>query len=201
MFRHLLQLSVVLAPVAAFAWWVLAHLEHLLSAGDWPHMLTMLLCGLAILTLIETAIFKYSLLPRLADAVCRHICAGNYLPDDDPVAALAQKITTEHRPELLPELTRLVQADPRRTRAWLELARLLEDTLHDTTQAVDRLLEGAAAVRRPEDAALLTWRAITLLRKRPELAAKASDLLHSLAEQFPRTAYGKLALKELGHRD
>lgn len=195
MLRLLAQLLLILAPLGAYVWWLLVPVRHALARGERLQTILMQLGGLAALALVEGLIFKFLILPRMAGALSERFYAGSYLPEDDPLALLARKISTENRTDLLPELTRLVEADPRRVRAWLELARLLQDHLHDTPGAVRRLLQGAESVRRKEDTALLLWRAASLLRKHTTLAPQATPLLEKLATHYPDTAYGQLAAK------
>ena len=199
--RILAQLLLVLVPLGAYIWWLLVVVGRKLARGEQLGTVLMLLGGLLALVVVEALIFKLYLLPLWARGLSERLYAGSYFPEDDPLASLARKISTENRPDLLPELTRLVEADPHRVRAWLELARLLVDTRHDTPQAVQSLLRGAKAMRRDEDAALLLWRAATLLQKDPGLATKAASLLAELAEQYPATAYGKLAANRLKNQN
>lgn len=201
--RLLAQLLLVLAPLGCYVWWLLAIVGRELARGERLGTVLMMLAGLLALAVVEGLIFKLYLLPCWARSLSERLYGGNYFPEDDPLARLARKIDAEQRPELIPEFIRLVEADPCRVRAWLELARLLAD--HDAPQAVQRLLQGAdilAARRRShsqrEDAALLLWRAATLSQKHPELAAQAPPILQRLASQYPDTAYGKLALKKAG---
>lgn len=193
MLRLLAQLLLILAPLGGYIWWLLAGVGQELARGERLNTVLMLLAGLLVLVVVEALLFKLYLLPSWARALSERLYAGSYFPEDDPLARLARQIAVENRPDLLPELTHLVLADPTRVRAWLELARLLEDTAHDTPQAAERLLQGAEAVRRAEDSALLLWRAASLLQKHTELAAQASPILARLARQYPDTAYGKMA--------
>lgn len=197
MSRLLVQLLLALAPIGAYAWWLLGPVRAALARGERLGTALSLLAGLLVLALVEGLLFKLYLLPSWARSLSERLYAGSYLPEDDPLARLARRISAENRPDLLPELVRLVEADPQRVRAWLELARLLDEA-HDTPQAAEKLLQGSRAVRRREDAALLIWRAAVLLGKNTQLAPKARPLLEQLASSYPDTAYGQLAAERLG---
>ena len=191
--RILLLLLLALAPLGAYVLWVLRVVQREMGQGFSLGGIVMLLAGLGVLAVVEGLIFKFFLLPRMAGALSERFYAGSYFPEDDPLALLSRKISAENRPELLPELARLVESDPHRARAWLELARLHVDLRRDIPEASRCLLQGAAAMRNREDAAMLTWRAAVLLEKSAEHAAQAPPLYQKLAEQYPATAYGKLA--------
>lgn len=193
--RFVAQALLVLAPIAVYAWWIAVPVQKQLERGDLFHVVLFLLGGLAVLALSEGIIFKKCVLPALARFVSERLYAGSYSTEDDPFACLARKIALENRPDLLPQLAALAEADPLRVRAWLELARLLDELAHDPSQAVECLLQGADAVRRKEDAALLIWRAVTLLEKQPDHASRAGALRERLISLYPGTAYGKLAAR------
>lgn len=199
--RFFARLLLVLFPLAAYIGWLLLcvqkELVRSIKNGSALDFILMLLGGLLVLVVLEALIFKFYILPICARYISERVYAGSYFTDDDPLASLARKIESENRTDLLPQLVQLVEADPRRVRAWIELARILEDSLHDTPQAVRRLLQGAEAVRRKEDAALLIWRAASLLRKHDQQPIQASQLLERLVRDFSSTAYGKLAAHSL----
>lgn len=199
MIGFLARLLVLLAPIGAFTLWVTGPVQQQLYHHSVTLGIVMLLGGLAVLAALEGALLKFWLLPLMARRISEQLYAGSYLPENDPLAMLAQKITEEHRPELIPELEHIVHADPRRTRAWLVLSQLIEAELHDAPRAVEVLLQGAAALKRNrEDAALLIWRAATLCHKHASLEAKAATLHRQLAEQYPHTQYGRLAAQRVG---
>ena len=193
MIRILARLLILLAPIGAYVCWVLGPVQQHLRPSSPTLGILLMLAGLAVLAAIEGALLKLWLLPLMARTMSETLYAGTYLPENDPLACLVHKISAEHRPELIPELERLVQSDRRRTRAWLELARLQESELHDLPRAAETLLQGAGAVKSPEDAALLIWRAASLYEKHEPLAHKAPTLHRQLIEQYPHTQYGALA--------
>lgn len=203
MLRLLARLLLVLAPLGLYAGWIHGAVLRKLARGETLDMVLMLLAGLLLLAVVEGLLFKLYLLPTWARGLSERLYAGHYLPEDDPLARLTRQMEKENRPDLIPELIRMVEADPCRVRAWLELARFLEP--RDPAEAARRLLRGAeliAAHNRfsrsgKEDAALLLWRAAALMQKHSSLASQASPTLAKLAEQYPATAYGKLAQKTL----
>lgn len=197
MVRAFSLLLLLLAPLAAYVGWLVVFVQRAVARGEYLNTVLMLLGGLAVLAVLEGCIFKLLVLPRLAGYISERLYAGNYVPEDDPLALLARRISAENRPDLIPDLERLVEADPRRVRAWLELAHVLESLLHDTPRAVQRLLQGAECAPNREDAALLIWRAATLFEKHAELAPQALPLFRRLSSEFALTSYGKLAASRL----
>lgn len=195
MVRFAAQLIALFLPLYAFGLWAMGPVRRYfyVEQGQWLIGIIYLLAGLAVLALVEGVLLKLWLLPGWARFLSERLYAGSYLPENDPLATLARRIAAEHRHDLLPELIRMVEADPCRVRAWLELARLLEDELHDIPQAVQQLLRGAKAVPEAEDAALLMWRAATLSQKHETTAPRAASLFRSTADLYPLTTYGKLA--------
>lgn len=197
MLRYAAQLLLVLAPLGGYVWWLLVYVRRALAQGEGLHTVAMMLGGLLVLVVVEGVLFKLYLLPAWARGLSERLYGGSYLPEDDPLAMLARKMEVEKRPELLPELIRLVEADPFRARAWLELARVLQG--EDPAQAAKHLQRGAEMMAHrhsrssQEDAALLLWRAAMLLQKHAHLAPQAQDVLQQLADRYPNTAYGKLA--------
>ena len=192
--RLFAYLLVVLAPLGAFAWWVMGPVQARLYHGSPTMGILLMLAGLAALALVEGALFKFWLIPLCARVMSERFSSGSYLPEDDPLVRLVAEVSQD--PQRLPELVRLVESDPQRTRGWLELARMMERDA--PAQAVEKLCQGAQKLRHnKEEAALLMWRAITLAEKHPELAEKASTLLSELASAYPETSYGQLALKRV----
>ncbi len=192
MIRRIGQIVVGFIPFYLFLGWaffiVQPQLEnHLLRA------IAMLLLGLAVMGCAQGLIFKLWLLPAWAGAISERLYAGSYFPEDDPIASLAAQIFSQHRPDLIPELERLVLADASRTRAWLELARALELEAHDHPRAAEALQRGAKAVKDRDDAAMLLWRAFVLLNKNPTTKKEANALLEHLRSEYSSTTYGRLA--------
>lgn len=203
MLRFFARLLLALAPLGAYIGWVRYAVLGKLARGETLEMLLMLLAGLAALAVVEGLLFKFYLLPAWAHALSERLYGGHYFPEDDPLAQLTRRMEAAPHPDLIPQLTRLAEADPCRVRVWLELARFLEP--QSPAEAARCLLRGAeliAAHKRfsrsaKEDAALLLWRAAVLLRKHSELAPQASPILTRLRQLYPATAYGKLARKSL----
>lgn len=194
--RHILnQLLIIVAPLALFACWICGPVQGTLAEGDALHAILLMLGGLAVFVFVETLLFKYHFLPLWARMVSERLYGGSYFPQEDPLMCLVHQITTEHRLDLIPELTRAVEGDPRRVSAWLELARVLHDHALDAPQAVQCLLRGAKAVRSKEDKALLLWRAAVMCEKHSELAEQSRSIYQKIVDSYPNTSYGKLAAK------
>lgn len=188
-----LQLILLLTPISAFTAWLLGPVQQQLHQGRLLTGILYMLGGLAVLALVEGLLLKFYMLPRWARTISERLYAGNYIPDDDPLVRLVHSIVVDHHLERIPELERLAQADPRRVRTWQELASIYETLLRQPATAVDALLRGATAVKNPEDAAMLMWRAVSLCKRHPELAEQAPTLRQQLIEQYPHSVYGKLA--------
>lgn len=193
MLRFFGQVLLLLVPVGAFAWWAKGPVQHYMYHGAVTKGILLMLAGLAFLALVEGVLLKLWLLPRWAYILSERFSSGSYLPEDDPLVQLVQRIAREQERSLLPELTRMVESDPRRVRGWLELARVQAEVFRDAPEAVAKLLQGARAVRNKEDAALLMWRAATLCEQKAELADRSQEILAELARKFPATSYGQLA--------
>ena len=196
MMRRLGQLIVGLTPLYVFSGWALFFVEPQLGHHT-LHAIAMLLGGLAVMAIIQGIIFKRWLLPIWAQAISERLYAGNYFPEDDPIASLAAKIFSQHRADLIPELEKLVMSDPSRTRAWLELSRALEQEAHDNSRAADALQRGASRVRLRDDRAMLLWRASVLLCREGAHEKEGRELRERVAKEFPHTAYGRLAAAHL----
>ncbi len=196
MIRRVGQLLVALVPLFLFAGVVrcLSWLELVHSQLGWT---VTLLAGVFVMTVAEVLLFKLWLLPSWAQAISERIYAGNYFPEDDPLVALAHKIMTEHCAEKIPELEKIVKSDSQRTRGWLELARVCLAEQRDTPRAVEHLLDGAKTVHDKEDAAMLMWRAFTLLNRDEKTRQRATEICRTLTENYPGTSYGRLATEKL----
>lgn len=196
MIRRVIQLFVAFIPLLLFA----IVLRGLTWAGwiqtQWGWVAT-LFVGMVLFTTVEVLIFKLWLLPSWAQAISEQIYAGNYIPEDDPLVALSFKIMEEHRSELIPELEKLVKSDAQRTRGWLELAGVCLTEQQDTLKAAEYLLLGAKTVRNKEDAAMLMWRAYTLLSKDDGKKQRAADICRHLIETYPGTTYSRFAVNKL----
>ncbi len=196
MIRRFFQLVVALVPLYAFAigmcfWWF----GLVETVSEW---IVTLLIGILLLAVIEGAIFRMWLLPSWAQALSERFYGGDYFPADDPIVSLAQQIINEHRTDRIPELEKLARSDSSRTRAWMELARVAEVELKDPQKAAEYMMTGARKVSRKEDAAMLMWRAVTLLRRDDKTKARAEEICCDIISRYPKTTYGRLAAE---HKD
>ena len=195
--RLINRLLIIFAPLGAFIFWITGPVQQHFARGEGLVSILLMLAGLAVFVLIEALLLRYWFLPVCARAMSEKLYAGSYFAQDDPLMLISRQISAENRHDLLPHLIRCVEDDPRRVSAWLELARVLHDHIHDSPQAVQCLLRGANAVRRKEDKAFLLWRAAVMCEKDPAQAFQADEIYRKISDDYPNTAYGKLARKHL----
>lgn len=197
MLRRFFQLLVALVPLALFAI-ALQPVQQRLYGGHAAQGILLLLVALAVLALVEGLIFRYWILPGWGEKVAERLYAGSYLPENDALAQLVERIEHSKDAAALEQLQQLVLQQPRRLRGWLELARLQQDLLQDDGAAALATLEQAAsAMRDPEDAALLLYRAARLCDKKLHDSAAAARLFQRAVTQFPGTVYGRKAAESL----
>ena len=187
------QLLVALVPLVGFAL-ALQPVQERMFGGQATQGILLLLGALAVLAVVEGLLFRYWILPGWGDKVAERLYAGAYLPENDALAQLAERIANEKSPGLIPALEEMVRRQPGRLRGWLELARLQQDLLLDHAAALRTLEQGAAHMRDPEDAALLLYRAGMLCRKvMPDSAAAAASFFEQAAHRYADTVYGRQA--------
>lgn len=196
MLRRFFQLLAVLAPLGLFAL-ALQPVQQRLYGGHATQGILLLLASLALLAVLEGLLFRYWILPGWSEKVAERLYAGSYLPEDDALAQLADRIEREKNAELIPRLVQLVHAQAWRLRGWLELARLQQEVLQDAPAALKTLEEAMQAVREPEDVALLMCRAARLCEKALLNEAAARSWWQRAAEQYPDTVYGRKAATRL----
>lgn len=196
MLRRFFQLLAVLAPLGLFAL-ALQPVQQRLYGGHATQGILLLLASLALLAVLEGLLFRYWILPGWSEKVAERLYAGSYLPEDDALAQLADRIEREKNAELIPRLVQLVHAQAWRLRGWLELARLQQEVLQDAPAALKTLEEAMQAVREPEDVALLMCRAARLCEKALLNEAAARSWWQRTAEQYPDTVYGRKAATRL----
>lgn len=196
MLLRFFQLLAVLAPVGAFAL-ALQPVEARLYGGHATQGILLLLAALAALTLVETLLFRYWILPGWSERMAQRLYAGSYLPEDDELAVLIDRIETEKDVALMPCLEQLVRRQKWRLRGWLELARLQQELQHDAPAALHTLEEAVARVRGAEDVAMLMYRASQLCEKSLRDPSAAEQWLLRLAAQYPASVYGRKALERL----
>lgn len=196
MLRRLFQLLVVLIPIGLFAL-ALQPAQKLMFGGFATKGILFFLAALAVLALVEGLLFRYWILPGWSEKMAERLYAGSYLPEEDALAQLIDRIESEKNAALLPRLVESVRQQGWRTRGWLELARLQQELLHDAPAALDSLAEACRAVRDPEDAALLMFRAAQICEKALHDDAAARQWLLRAAAEYPATVYGRKASARL----
>lgn len=186
------QLLVALVPLAVFAL-ALQPVQERMFGGQATQGILLLLVALAVLTVVEGLLFRYWILPRWGDKVAERLYAGSYLPENDALAQLAERIMNENAPGLIPALEELVRRQPGRLRGWLELAHLQQELLQDNAAALRSLEQGAAYVRDREDAALLLYRAGSLCQRVMHDSASAARFFEQASGRYADTVYGRQA--------
>lgn len=196
MLRRFFQLLAVLAPLGLFAL-ALQPVQQRLYGGHATQGILLLLAALAVLAVLEGLLFRYWILPGWSEKMAERLYAGSYLPEEDALAQLADRIEREKNSELIPQLILLVHAQAWRLRGWLELARLQQEVLRDAPAALKTLEEAMQAVRESEDVALLMCRAAGLCEKSLQDEAAARRWWKCAAERYPDTVYGRKAATKL----
>ncbi len=191
--RFFFQILAAFIPLCLFSAWVIFFVRPLFDANKEMKALGWVGIGLAVVVLLEGLLLKFWLLPSWARSMSMRFYAGSYLPEDDPIASLASLIREKNRVDLIPQLDHLVEKDPTRARAWLDLASVHEWVEHDLPAAAEALLRGAKVVGNDQDAAMLLWRAACVMRKTDSSRQEADAICTELIERFPDTSYGKLA--------
>lgn len=192
MLRRFFQLLAVLLPLGLFAL-ALQPVQQRLYGGHATQGIILLLVALAVLAVLEGLLFRYWILPGWSEKVAERLYAGSYLPEEDALAQLADRIEREKDAALIPQLVCIVHAQAWRLRGWLELARLQQDILHDAPAALSTLEEAMHSVREPEDVALLMCRAAQLCEKSLQDDTAARSWWKRAAEKYPDTVYGRRA--------
>lgn len=190
------KVLVVLLPVGAFAL-ALQPVQKLMFGGETTQGIILLLVALVLLAVVEGLLFRYWVLPGWGEKMAERLYAGSYTPENDALARLVERLVNEKDAALLPELRALVLRQPRRLRGWLELARLQQELQHDAAASVATLEEAATAVREPEDAAMLLYRAGTLCESALQNMARAREIWQRAADVYPSTVYGAKAAARL----
>ena len=190
------KVLVVLLPVGAFAL-ALQPVQKLMFGGETTQGIILLLVALVLLAVVEGLLFRYWVLPGWGEKMAERLYAGSYMPENDALARLVERLVSEKDTALLPELRALVLRQPRRLRGWLELARLQQELQHDAAASVATLEEAATVVREPEDAAMLLYRAGSLCESALQNPARAREIWQRAADIYPTTVYGAKAAARL----
>lgn len=196
MLRRFCQLLVVLLPLGLFAL-VLQPVQQRMFGGLATQGILLLLGALALLAVVEGLLFRYWILPGWGERVAERLYAGSYLPEEDALAALIDRIEAQKDASLMPQLAGMVRRQRWRLRGWLELARLQQELMHDAPAALASLEEATRAVREPEDIALLMYRAALLCEKSLNDSSAARSWFLRAAETHPATVYGRRAAARL----
>lgn len=194
MLAFLRILFILLLPVLVFAAVLVLPVREMIGSEDKGVLgIIVFLADLGGLTLTETLLFRYWLLPRLGEAVGERVYGGSYVPEEDALVRLTARIRETRERELLPELRALVLAQPHRMRGWTELAHVYQDLFDDPRAALEILVEAETRVRDKEERAMLLVRAAQLCESALHDKDAAQQYYDRAAERFPRTVYGKQA--------
>ena len=190
-----LRLLVVLLPLGLFVL-VLQPVQELMFGGQATRGIVLLLAALALLALAEGLMFRYWILPGWCGKVAERLYAGSYLPGQDALACLIDRIEQTGDCSLLPALQQLVRQQPRRSRGWLALARFRHQLQGDPAGALETLEQATTFISSPEDTALLLFRAGKLCETGLHDNARARDYWQRAATTCPATAYGRKAAEK-----
>lgn len=193
MLTFLRRLFIVLLPVAGFAGLLLPVRVLMGQEGQGTTAIALFLGGLALLALTEGLLFRFWLLPKLGESIGEKVYGGTYVPEEDALVCLIDTVRETRDAAQLPALRSMVEAQPRRVRGWLELARVQQDIFNDPRSALETLLEGERRVRDKEERAMLRVRAAQLCENALKNPAAAQEHYAAAAERYPRTVYGKKA--------
>ena len=197
MLSRFAKVLVVLLPVGAFAL-ALMPVQELMFSGEATKGVILLLVAMVLLAVVEGLLFRYWVLPGWGEKMAERLYAGSYIPENDALACMVERIAQEKDASLLPRLREMVLRQPHRLRGWLELARLQQELLPDAAAALATLEEAAAAVRDREDAAMLLYRAGALCESVLHDSARARGIWQRAADTFPATVYGTRSAARLG---
>lgn len=192
MLYRVFQLLVALVPLAGFTL-ALQPVQERLFGGQATQGIIFLLVALAVLAVVEGVLFRYWILPMWGDKVAERVYAGSYLPENDALAQLVERIISENATAEIPALEHMVRSQPNRLRGWLELARLQNELLQDVPAALQTLEQGASCMRDSEEAALLIYRAGALCSKSQNDPAAAARFFELAASRYAHTVYGRQA--------
>lgn len=189
--------ALALLPLVLFALGLLLYVEPRLDEGDVLGGIGGLVLMLAALGTAEGLLFRKVLLPLWGEKLGEKLYAGTYSPDADALVQLVEQVRRTGDRELLGQLRQMVLRQPDRLRGWTELASLQRYEFADAAAACATMQEAAAAVRDPQDVAMLLYRAAALARTALNDAPLAERLLQQAATQHPATVYGAKAAAEL----
>lgn len=118
--------------------------------------------------------------------MAERIYAGSYVPDEDPLVQISEKVRATQDAALLAKLEKAVRAQGWRYRGWMELAAIQRDVFANPAAACSALQEGAQAVEDPQDAAMLLYRAAHVAQDAMRDDALANSLRRKAAADFPK---------------
>lgn len=198
--RALLRALSILLPPVLFILWILHLRGEFDAATGGREILIVVAKGLVALMLavllLAIAIRRW-VLPAFGQKISDALYAGTYLPGDDALVVLAERVAHSADPSLLPELESLVKADAGRMRGWQELSRIQLEVFQNPRQAYETLLMGAAHVSDGQDKAMLLYRAGKLAETHLHDVEASRSCYKQAAERFPLTVYGKEAARKL----
>ena len=185
-----------LLPLALFALGML-YVDALFTAGEGLKGICWLIVMLALLALVEGIFLRRVLIPLWGEKMAERIYAGSYVPDDDTLVQLADKVRETRDGSLLARLEKEVRGQGWRYRGWMELASIQRDVFSNPAAACSALQEGAGTVEDPQDAAMLLYRAAHVADTAMHDPSLAQSLRRKAAADFPDTVYGRKAAAEL----
>lgn len=140
----------------------------------------------------EAILFKIWVMPYLADRIVKFLY-GDHNSLDESMERIFQDIREGRQNEALKALETYTETNPRHLTGWTERANLLRDGFKRPQEAVKVLEEAVAHISGKEDKALLLYRIARIYELSLDNMPDAQKTYRLIAEQYPRTAYGREA--------
>lgn len=144
----------------------------------------------------EAILFKIWVMPYLADRIVKFLY-GDQGSLDESMERILQDIREGRKDEALKALEAYTADYPLHLTGWTERANLLRDGFKRPQDAVKVLEEAVAHISGKEDKALLLYRMARIYELSLDNTADAQKTYRLIAEQYPRTAYGREALAHI----
>lgn len=182
--------------------WILTPLFLLVVVLQLPFLdeLTKLFLALVLSAIEIYVLLKYAL-PWVSQVISELLLSQLDTADEEALVQGARNLVRDNRPnDALKLLEKFSHDNRRQLKAWILRADVLTHDLGRHAEAVDALKEGLHSTRwNKQDKAFFLYRIGSLYADRLKQPDKAADYWHEAATKYPRTAYGREAIKRLSH--